>query len=350
MKSKSVAVAFSGGKDSTAAILLLRDAGHSVEAVTLQLGLEKEKKRLEACVELCARIGVPHRIVDARQAFQRRVIDFFNAEYAAGRTPNPCVVCNTHIKFSLLMDKALEGRFSWFATGHYARLERSDRGNFLVDPIEQSKSQIYFLAMVDPARMSRVCFPLARTRLRDVRRITSGLPLAGGGESQDVCFLGGRPLEDYLREKIPQAFRHGPILDPLGNEIGKHGGMAAVTMGQRRGLGHSGGRRLYVVDRDPESNTVVLGEAGDLEREELLITRPVYWCPITVGEVVDVQIRYGPPVTRATVLTVSLESLRVRFHTPVRAVTAGQAGVCASEGRVVAAGIIADEGAGIRRG
>ena len=344
MKPKAVAVAFSGGKDSAAAILLLLDAGHSVEAVTLKLGLEEEKARLEACEKLSARIGVPHRIVDARQAFHRRVIAFFNTEYAAGRTPNPCVVCNTHIKFSLLMDAALEGRSSWFATGHYARLERGDQGTFLVDPLEKPKSQIYFLAMVDPTRMSRVCFPLARTRLKDVRRITSGLPLAGRGESQDVCFLGGRPLEDYLREKIPQAFRPGPILDPSGNEIGKHNCRAAVTRGERRGLGYSGGRKLYVVDRDPESNTVVLGDAGELEREELLITRPVYWRPITVGEELDVQIRYGPPVTRATVLTVSPESLRVRFHTPVRAVTAGQAGVCASEGRVVAAGIIGDEG------
>ncbi|MBN1195971.1 MAG: tRNA 2-thiouridine(34) synthase MnmA [Candidatus Aminicenantes bacterium] len=335
-----VAVAFSGGRDSTAAAILLKNQGHVVETVTLRLGVPEEDERLIASARLAEMIGVPHRVVDARNEFARRVINPFLEAYAAGITPNPCVTCNARIKFEFLVDTALEGGADCFATGHYARLEQKGSHLFLSEPREKKKSQIYFLAMVEPARMQRVCFPLHDVTLDQVRTLTRKLPLAGEKSSQDICFLGKQALETYLRGLIPDAFQPGPIMDARGEEIGSHLGVAAVTIGQRRGLGYAGGKPLYVVAKDASRNAVILGDAGELEKQEILVTSPNFWRPLAVGDAVAVRIRYASPPARAVITRADAALLEARFHVPVQALTPGQLGVFYQKKRVVAAGVI----------
>jgi tRNA-specific 2-thiouridylase len=285
-------------------------------------------------------IGVSHRVVDAREEFAKRVVHPFLEAYAMGITPNPCVTCNARIKFEFLMDAALESGADCFATGHYARLELEGSHILLVEPREKRKSQIYFLAMVEPERMRRVCFPLQDVTLAEVSVRVRALPLAGNKSSQDVCFLGRQTLETYLREQVPAAFRPGPILNTRGEEIGSHRGAAAVTIGQRRGMGYAGGKPLYVVAKDASRNAVILGDGLDLEKQEIRVAIPNYWCPVQVGAEVDVRIRYASPPAPAVITCADNASLQARFHTPVQALTPGQLGVFYQGKRVVAAGVI----------
>jgi len=335
-----VAVGFSGGRDSTAASILLKKQGHVVETITLRLGAPGEDERLTASARLAEKIGVSHRVVDARDEFARRVINPFLEAYAAGITPNPCVACNARVKFELLMDTALENGADIFATGHYARLEREGARLLLAEPREKKKSQIYFLAMVEPERMQRVCFPLHDTTLDQVHGLTRYLPLAGEKSSQDVCFLGKQPLETYLRAMIPDAFQPGPIKDTRGEEIASHLGVAAVTIGQRRGLGYAAGKPLYVVAKDMIRNAVILGEEKELEKEQILATTPNYWRKLEVGEKMSVRIRYASPPFRAVITRADAAAIEARFYAPVMALTPGQLAVFYQEKRVVAAGII----------
>jgi len=341
MSSEQVAVGFSGGKDSTAAALLLKQRGCTVEAVTLRLGVPGEEERLQACSRLAERIDIPHRVVDARDAFQRFVVRPFLKAYAAGITPNPCAACNAGIKFDLLMDTGRSEGARLLATGHYARLEHEGERCFLIEPREKSKSQIYFLALVQPERMRGVCFPLGDATMDEVIELTRDLPLAGAKSSQDICFLGGENLETYLRRHVPDAFRPGPILNVRGEEIGEHRGTAAVTIGQRRGLGFAGEKRLYVLGLDMSRNAVILGEANDLERREIKVLEPVYWRSIEPGEELAVRIRYASPPSRAVVTRADAQTIHAQFHAPVRAVTPGQVGVFYQNERIVAAGTIA---------
>lgn len=335
-----VAVGFSGGRDSTAAAILLKKQGHVVETVTLRLGVPEEDERLIASARLAEKIGVCHRVADAREEFARRVVNPFLEAYAAGVTPNPCVACNARIKFEFLMDAALESGADRFATGHYARLEGEGSHLSLAEPREENKSQIYFLAMVEPERMQRVCFPLQDVTLGRVRDLTRDLPLAGKKSSQDVCFLGKRSLEGYLTKQIPDAFGPGPILNTRGEKIGSHRGAAAVTIGQRRGLRYAAGKPLYVVEKDVARNAVILGEAGELDKQGIVVTNPNYWRTIKVGEEMDVRIRYASPPARALITRADGAGIEARFLYPVQALTPGQLGVFYQGKKVVAAGII----------
>lgn len=340
MSSSRVALGISGGKDSAAAALLLLREGLEVEAVTLRLGTPGEESRLEACEKLAATMGISLRMVDAREIFLERIIEPFLADYGSGITPNPCVACNARIKFDFLMDAAMATGAGWFATGHYARLEERERRIFLAKPKETSKSQTYFLSMVNPGRMEKVRFPLADISLETVRRLTRDLPLAQKRESQDICFLAGETLESYLRRHIPGAFRDGPLLNARGEKIGEHRGAAAVTIGQRRGLRYAAGRRLYVINRDMKRNAVILGAEKDLETIELKAGLPNYWRTVVPGEEVDVRIRYASPPTRGIIMRAGEKEIAARFISPVRAVTPGQVAVFSRDGLVAAAGII----------
>lgn len=261
MTGKSVTVALSGGKDSTAAILLLRRQGFRVSALHMRLGLDNDDERVARVKRLARALEVPLSVRDFSLLFGRRVVRYFLSEYRAGRTPNPCLVCNRQIKFGLLLATALKKEErGLLATGHYA--ERTCRGGrwFLQEPREWRKSQVYFLAWMRPENLKRVLFPLAECSLQDVRSLVTGLPLANPRESQDVCFLQAAGLEDFLKRHLPQAYQEGDILDVQGRVIGRHQGVFHFTMGQRRGTRFASDRRLYVIRTDIRANTVTLGE------------------------------------------------------------------------------------------
>lgn len=338
---RPVTVAFSGGKDSTAAVLLLREQGHDVRALTMRLGMTGEEEKLSRIEDLARLLRVPWDVVDVSAAFREKVLDHFVHAYRCGRTPNPCVRCNRDIKFGLLLaalEKNVPG--SLFATGHYAAKAGIDGRWFLSEPADRRKSQIYFLAMIDPSVLEKVLFPIAGLGVAEVRARVAGLPLANMKESQDICFLQGEGLAAFLQRQAPDGFAAGDFLDTAGNRIGRHGGALHFTVGQRRGTGHASDRRLYVVARDVAANTVTLGEEGDLLAGSLAASGPVYWRPLQAGEKLTVKVRYQLRGQEADICEASGERIRAAFKKPVRAVTPGQLAVFYDGDIIVAAGEI----------
>ena len=336
-----VVVAFSGGKDSTAAVLLLREQGHEARALTMRLGLAGEEEHLARIEALARAIAVPWRAVGLEAAFRENVLDRFVAAYGRGLTPNPCVACNRHVKFGLLMAAAAaEAPGALFATGHYADKALVEGRWLLKEPAERRKSQVYFLAAIDPGTLARAVFPLAGMTVAQVRRKVAGLPLASAGESQDACFLQGEGLDPFLQRCLPGGSRPGDLLDTAGAVIGRHDGALRFTVGQRRGTRHAGGRRLYVVRRDLDAGTVTLGEEKDLLSSSLTAAAPAYWRPLRAGETLRVKVRCEARGHEAEILEATAERMRVAFREPVRAVTPGQLAVAYDGDLVVAAGEI----------
>ncbi len=341
MKPKTVTVALSGGKDSTAAILLLRLQGYRVRALHMRLGLRTDEEKEAKVRRLAAALDVPLCVCDFSKVFRKRVVDGFLAEYGAGHTPNPCVVCNRHVKFGLLLETVLaEEPAGYLATGHYA--DRTCRGGrwFLKEPRDLRKSQIYFLAWMNPEALKRVLFPLAGCTVEEVRRLVSGLSLANPQESQDVCFLETAGLGDFLRGRLPGAFRPGNILDTQGRVIGAHEGVLHFTVGQRRGTRFASDRRLYVIATDVQANTVTVGEEKFLWSESVTALDPVYWRRVRKRETLNVKVRYQTSGEEAVIVECSETSIRAVFQKPVRAVTSGQLAVFYDRDRIVASGII----------
>ncbi|MCX6554714.1 MAG: tRNA 2-thiouridine(34) synthase MnmA [Candidatus Aminicenantes bacterium] len=352
-----VTVAFSGGKDSTAAILLLREQGYEVRALTMRLGLTNEDEKLAKIETLARALSVPWQVSDLRNVFKKKVLRYFLDAYRTGLTPNPCVVCNRQVKFGLLLAEAEKNSHGGlFASGHYADkvcLEGPEgprggpfrsptRGGrwFLKEPIDRRKSQIYFLAMIEPTVLEKVIFPIAALTISQVRAKVAGLPLANPDESQDVCFLQGENLGAYLSRHLPESFKAGDIVDRCGNRIGRHQGAIHFTVGQRRGTGHASDRRLYVVGRDLAANTVMLGDEKDLLSRSLTVKTPVFWRPLEVGEKVTVKVRYQLHGHEARISEASPALIRAVFKEPVRAVTPGQFAVFYDNDIIVAAGEI----------
>jgi len=338
---RPVTVAFSGGKDSTAAVLLLREQGHEVRALTMRLGIAGEEEKLSRSGDLARVLRVPWDVVDVSAAFRENVLDHFIRAYRSGQTPNPCVRCNRDIKFGLLL-AALEKNSprALLATGHYAARACVDGRWFLSEPADRRKSQIYFLAMVAPSALERVLFPIAGLNVTEVRARVAGLPLANLKESQDICFLHGEDLAAYLSRHAPDGFTAGDFMDTAGRRIGRHHGALHFTVGQRRGTGHASDRRQYVVARDMAANTVTLGGEGDLLSTSLAAADPVYWRPLQAGEELAVKVRYGLRAHAATIVAAGAGRIQAVFKEPVRAVTPGQLAVFYEGDRIVAAGEI----------
>jgi tRNA-specific 2-thiouridylase len=294
----------------------------------MRLGLAGEDERLARVEALARAIAVPWRAVDLEGAFREAVLDRFVAAYGRGLTPNPCVACNRHVKFGLLMAAAAaEAPGALFATGHYADKALIAGRWLLKEPAERRKSQVYFLAAIEPRALAGAVFPLAGMTVAQVRRKVAGLPLANAGESQDACFLQREGLDPFLSRRLPGGLRPGDLLDTSGSVIGRHDGALRFTVGQRRGTRHAGGRRLYVVRRDLDAGTVTLGGEGELQSSSLTAAAPVYWRPLRAGEALRVKVRYEAHGHEAEVREATAERIRVSFREPVRAVTPGQLAV-----------------------
>ncbi len=326
-----IAVAMSGGVDSSAAAWLLRQQGYPLAGVMLQMFGSGEPSGAEDARAAAARLDIPFYLLDARAAFRERVVDPFAAAYEAGRTPNPCVACNRYVKFGFLLGQAGEMGWERVATGHYARLEQ-DRGSgrvLLKKALHPEKDQSYVLALLTQQQLSRALFPLGELSKAQVRDIAAqaGLANAHKGDSQDICFIPDGDYAGFIRRHTGRDYPPGPFLDEAGAVLGQHGGMIGYTVGQRRGLGVSSSRgRLYVKQLRPGDNAVVLA-ANERLFSRTLTAQGLNLIPCSRldGPVrLRARVRYRMAEQPCTALQTGPDTLRLTFDQPQRAITPGQ--------------------------
>ena len=342
---KRVLVAMSGGVDSSVAAALLLKQGLEVEGVTMKLtaGLCCDIGSAQA---VCSRLGIPHRMLDAQDAFSRDIIGDFLSEYRRGRTPNPCIKCNDLIKFNVLLSYARANGFDHLATGHYARIEQDQPSSpfLLKKGVDQGKDQSYFLYRLTQNQMSDVLFPLGALRKAEVRALAreDGLPAAERPESQEICFVPDNDYRTFLREHDPESLRSGEIVMTEGKVVGRHDGIAFFTVGQRRHLGVAAGERLYVVRIEPDTNRVVLGKLFELQTKGMVVTNLNFCGPDEhqFPRSVQVKIRYRSPLVPALLESPVNDQVRVAFAHPVTGVCPGQAAVFYDSDIVVGGGTI----------
>jgi tRNA-specific 2-thiouridylase len=357
-----VVVGLSGGVDSSVAAALLVEQGFDVVGVTLRVWPWQESrdaaKRFGSCCspatvddarQVARRLGIPYYLLNSAEEFERTVIEDFAREYAAGRTPVPCTVCNRDLKFGSLLARARAWDAAAVATGHYARITQdAATGRFLLwRGADAQKDQSDFLWPLTQAKLAAAWFPvgaLTKTEVRDRAR-SLGLVTADKPESQEICFIPDNNYRGFLRERIPEAFRPGPIVDGDGQVLGEHAGLAAYTVGQRRGLGLSTGRTLYVTKLDPARNAVVVGGSREVEIDTLL-AQQVNW--ISIDELTEplrvrAQIRHRHEPAAATISPRG-QGVEVVFDNPQRAPAPGQSVVFYDGDLVVGGGVIASSG------
>jgi tRNA-uridine 2-sulfurtransferase len=348
-----VAVAMSGGVDSAVAALLERERGAEVVAITVKLWTDPETDGAKACCSpeavlgargLSHSLGIPHFTLDLEQEFRARVVDRFLSGYAAGNTPNPCILCNGEVRIAAMVDLAERLGASTLVTGHYARIVEDRDGPLLAAAADGAKDQSYMLAALPTGLLSRLRFPLTDLTKPEVREIAARheLTVAKKPESQDLCFLAGQGKSGFLRRHGDLGEREGAVLDRSGRTVGRHRGHHDFTVGQRRGIGVSAPEPLYVLATDAGANTVTVGTRAELETRRVTIRNAVLHRAGT--EVDGVRLRYRSrslPAAVGTVAAGSHDTLDVDLGEPFAGAAPGQTAVLLRGEAVVGHGTIA---------
>jgi len=337
-----VIVGMSGGVDSSVTAALLKQAGHDVTGVTLNVWPDlpnmPEMQREDACCALGAvedarrvadKLDIPYYVLNFREVFEDKVIKDFVQTYASGRTPNPCIRCNQFIKFDALLVKARQLGAEFVATGHYARIEHGGAGlNRLRKAADPSKDQSYVLYVMSQERLGAAMMPLGEFSKSSTRQMASdfGLAVANKPESQDICFVPFKRYTEFIELYAPEVLQAGPVVDGQGKVLGEHRGVALHTVGQRRGLGIAAGQPLFVTGIEPSTNTVVVGPAEELLKTTCRLEE-VSWI---AGDVPTEPIRaMGKARYRSTEVPCTVrrdeQGVAIEFDEPQRALTPGQA-------------------------
>jgi tRNA-specific 2-thiouridylase len=340
-----ILAAMSGGVDSTLAAALLIEQGHEVVGGTLRLADPPPGTDLPDPAGAAAALGIPFSSWDLRAEFDRLVVAPFCAAYLAGRTPNPCVLCNARVKFGLLLEKARELGAEVVATGHYARVAPGPDGELrLARGRDRRKDQSYFLFAVARGALTRIRFPLGDLTKAEVRRMARerGLAAAERAESQEICFVPGDASGAFVASRAAAgALRPGPIVDGAGRRLGEHRGLAHYTVGQRRGLGLAAGRPLYVVALEAAANTLVVGADADLWRRDLALADANWLTDEPAAAFrAAVRVRSRHEAAPALLSPAGAGAWRVLFDEPQRAITPGQAAVIYDDDTVLGGGWI----------
>jgi len=354
-----VVVAMSGGVDSSVAAAILKEEGHQVIGVTMQIWPSDkqacEVDRFDGCCGLSAvedakraayKLGIPHYVMNFRDVFAQKVIAHFCQEYSLGRTPNPCIRCNQYIKFDALLDRARGLGADFVATGHHARIKKDEAsGRYLLKKgNDRRKDQSYVLYPLTQEQLEHSLLPIGNFTKERVREIARelGLPAAAKPESQEICFIPDDDYPRFLEEYVPQAIKPGPILDKEGNILGEHRGILFYTVGQRKGLGIAAKEPFYVTAIDRERNTLIVGNKEDVYGNKLIASK-LNWIaieslkqPITV----KAKIRYRHQEAEAEVAPLDEDQVYVEFKAPQMAITPGQAIVFYDGDSVVGGGTI----------
>lgn len=356
-KKTRVVIGMSGGVDSSAAAALLMEQGFDVVGITLKLWPQDCVSRAEdKCCgpqavmdarSVCHKLGIPYYLIDEADAFQKQVIGYFAEEYKAGRTPNPCVMCNEKLKFGALLERATKLGGDFIATGHFARLEKSADGTrtLLKKGRDLRKDQSYFLFSLRQNQLSRSMFPLGEKTKQDTREVARecNLKTADKEESMEICFVPDNNYGKFLSSANLVQPHRGDIVNLQGKILGKHDGIEFYTIGQRKGLGVSSPKPLYVIELDAANNRVIVSDDdSDLDRDTFTVER-CNWIPYDEPpkEIqVSTKIRYNHPGTPATVEPLPDGRAKVKLHIPQRAITPGQACVFYDDDLVVGGGWI----------
>lgn len=356
MDKKRIVVAMSGGVDSATAAALLKEEGHEVIGITMQLwdyagadGGCCSAEDVGDARRVADQIGIPHYVVNYMELFKKHIVSDFVSKYESGQTPIPCVLCNQFMKFDFLLKRALELGADFLATGHYARIERDDRDGtfYLAKALDENKDQSYFLFTLTQNELRRLIFPLGPKRKAEVREIAKRLNLnvASKPESMGVCFISGEGYRDFLEDHLKRGKERGAVVDEDGNKLAEHNGIASFTVGQRRGLGFATGKPMYVTRIEPEVNRVYVGEANDLLRSTLVADNVTWVGDVPVDGVdVKAKIRYRHPANESILTIESDNRVFVQFREPQRAITPGQAVVFYKDERVLGGGWIREVG------
>lgn len=347
---KRVLVAMSGGVDSSAAAALLCQAGYDCDGAMLKLYRGDDSRCCSAddaedARQAAARLGMRFYVFNETERFARCVMDVFAAEYAAGRTPNPCIECNRELKFGALLERALTLGYDYIATGHYARLDYDERsGKYrLLRGRERRKDQSYVLYQLTQHQLSHLLLPVGDHDKEDIRALArqAGLDNADKGDSQDICFIPDGDYTAFLRRQ-GVAMTEGDFVDSTGRVLGRHKGLPCYTVGQRKGLGVAAGKHVYVLSKNGADNTILLGDDEELFSPALTASR-VNWIS---GETPTApfrcaaKTRYSQTEAPCTVYPLPESGMRVVFDQPQRAITAGQAVVLYDGEEVLGGGTI----------
>ena len=354
-KKKKVVIGMSGGVDSSVAAYLLKEQGYDVIGVTMQIWQEDKDytEREGGCCSLSAvddarrvanKIGIPFYVMNFRDSFKEKVIDYFVQEYIDGKTPNPCIACNKHLKFDELLRKARGIGADYVATGHYAKIEERDGRHLLIRSDDYRKDQTYALYNFTQDQLAHTLMPCGEYTKDRIREIAKeiGLSVYNKKDSEEICFIPDNDHGRYIKEARPLEVVKGNFVDKNGNVLGQHKGIVYYTIGQRKGLGIAFGKPMFVIDINAKNNTVILGDNSDLFQYNL-IAKDVNFISIEdIKEPIRVKakVRYAAKPADATVYKVAEDKIKIVFDEAQRAITKGQSVVMYDGDKVVGGGII----------
>ncbi len=344
---KKTGIALSGGVDSTATALLLREqfGAEHLHGFFMRLAQPDFAQQLQNVQEIAGRVGIPLTVIDLSEKFSAKVLDYFSASYFCGKTPNPCVVCNREIKFGLFAKEMLARGIDRIATGHYAKIikDKNDTHYHLFMGKDRSKDQSYFLSRLGQQQLGKILFPLGDMEKEEIYQYVEhhGFTHFRGKESQDVCFLENESVAHFLKNSQKTKTLQGNIIDSAGNKRGEHSGVYNYTVGQRKGLGIAHNRPLYVIALNPQENEVIVGEKEELYRQKIALDK-LHWTqgqPPEENQQLLVKIRSTHKGAAAT-LTVEGDRGTVFFTEAQRAITPGQFAVFYQDEEVLGSGVI----------